>query len=380
MSIIFRCPCGRSMVAESDRSGAVVTCPNCKRSLKVPTGKDRGMEIAPTPMAAKTRTSRRCRQCGKDVPVDSQACPHCGAPLTEAAAAVAAPVAAPLVAKPVAAKPVTVAKAVGPAAELRAATAAGGTVVYGGARKSWWSRQSAGAKAGVVGGIVVGAGLLALAAYLIGSSYAESQLTQARADAQKNLREGKKFENSGKFQEAYDLYSFTEMKRRLNESLVPTDKDLAAALEARFAAFRYLAADAGRKSVYWKPANQQEFDQAMAQFQQSFPTYKQLVLAIADAGLDAAKAGMTDPSQAAYDEKVGKVMDLYVKFVAQTTDPQRAKYSFQTLLESLKSLGAANRHWASADMKKTDLFNSKGYLEGLKERVASPDADPLWER
>ena len=100
MSILFRCPCGRSMVVESDRAGAVVTCPNCRRSLKVPSGKERGVEI---PAAATTRTSRRCKRCGKDVPVDSQICPHCNTITMDAVVPTAQPTTAAATGRPSAA-------------------------------------------------------------------------------------------------------------------------------------------------------------------------------------------------------------------------------------------------------------------------------------
>jgi endogenous inhibitor of DNA gyrase (YacG/DUF329 family) len=95
------------MVMESDRAGTTVTCPNCKRTLRVPSGKDRGVELAPVPAAAKSRTSRQCPRCDKEVPVDSQICPHCkqillddaGQPAEAAPVATAAPVARPVMSR-----------------------------------------------------------------------------------------------------------------------------------------------------------------------------------------------------------------------------------------------------------------------------------------
>jgi uncharacterized protein YbaR (Trm112 family) len=40
------------MVAEADRASAVIVCPNCRRNLRVPSGKGRGVELAPIPAAA----------------------------------------------------------------------------------------------------------------------------------------------------------------------------------------------------------------------------------------------------------------------------------------------------------------------------------------
>ena len=139
MSILFRCPCGRSMVVESDKAGAVVMCPNCRRRLKIPSGKGRGVEIPAAPTTA-ARTSRRCPRCGKDVPVDSQICPHCQAVLTDDGAAAAA--------KPAAkAAPVAAGKTRSHTTGRRSPIGrpAGG-IVYGGARGGWYSRLTPGGK------------------------------------------------------------------------------------------------------------------------------------------------------------------------------------------------------------------------------------------
>ena len=116
MAILFRCPCGRSMVAHSNRAGTVIQCPNCHRTLRVPSGKERGKELAPIPAIAKSPSTRLCDHCGHSVPVDVKTCPHCGAAMSAATA---------------------------PAGRR----APGPEIVYGGSRATWWSRMSIGAKA-----------------------------------------------------------------------------------------------------------------------------------------------------------------------------------------------------------------------------------------
>jgi len=145
MSILFRCPCGRSMVADSDKAGAIVTCPNCRRRLRVPSGKDRGVEIPASPAA--TRTLRRCPRCGHDVPIDSQTCPHCQADLRGGPAAGSAPAeagpSAPATAD-ASLEALKRASARRPAADTRG-------IVLGGYRGNWFTRLTPGGRAGSSG-------------------------------------------------------------------------------------------------------------------------------------------------------------------------------------------------------------------------------------
>lgn len=370
MSILFRCPCGRSMVVESDREGAVVTCPNCRRSLKVPSGKDRGVELASVPAATKTRTTRRCPRCGKDAPVDSQVCPHCKSSMT------AAPAAAPAT-KP-AAKP-------GPKGKGKSAIDLGepGAIVYGGARGGWFSRLSGGAKAGVIGGSFAFVGLLALIGYFIYSSWHSGQIELARSTSTKALTDGRKLEANGKFNEAYELYFGVLINRQfLFDTGLQKDRVMVEALQARTNALEYVVPEPKVfGSVYWKPATQQEYDQAMIDLKNSYPTYRQWVLAVADAGLAAVQTGKEAKDQAAYEAKVVATMDAYMKLIAQSTPPQRAQFTFQTLISGLRELGSANRNWSKEKDRDAYLGNAFGYFTALKERVSKegyPDA--LWER
>jgi len=362
MSIMFRCPCGRTMVAESDRAGAIVTCPNCKRALKVPSGKERGVELAPVPAAAKTRTSRQCKRCGKDVPVDSQICPHCKAIQVQAAAA---PQAAP-------------AKAAAPAE--RAAPAPSVGVVLGGYRGSWFTRLSAGGKAGVLIGIGVFVILLVVIGIAAYSSWAAGALQEARDKAHKALAEGRKLEDEGKFQEAYDLYSFTSIKEPLRQSALPKDRELADTLDARYFALQYLAPQPQtRESVQWKPKNQQDYDEALQHCRDTYSAYRSLAQAVADAGLDAIQVGQTSPSRAAFDEKVAKTVDAFVNFINKTDEQQRAQITFQQVREALKELGYANRHWDDSKQRNQYLLNAKSRMEGMKEVSNRPGyPDGIW--
>lgn len=363
MSIMFRCPCGRTMVAESDRAGAIVTCPNCRRALKVPTGKDRGVELAAAPAGAKTRTSRRCQRCGKDIPVDSQICPHCKAIQVEAAAPAAQPQA--------------------PVAAPKAAARPASTVVLGGYHGSWWTRLPTAGKTGVLVGVFVFVILLVIILIVSYSSWSAGQLQEARDKAQKYLAEGRSLEDQGKFEKAYVLYSFTSIKETLRASELAKDRELADTLDARYVALQYLVpSPQTRESVQWKPGSQEELDQAMAELRQLYPGYRQLALAIGAAGLEAIQVGQTNPSQAAFDEKVAKTIDAYVNLITKTTVQQRAQITFQQITAAIKELGYANRHWNDADggkQRNQYLLNAKSRLEGMQEIASRPDyPDGIW--
>jgi len=372
MSILFRCPCGRSMVAESDRAGAVVTCPNCKRSLKVPSGKERGVELAPAPAATLTRTSRLCQRCRKEVSVDSQMCPHCKAILLDgsggAPPAPAAPAAAP---------------AGGPrrsaAAGLAARAGAGQTILYGGSRATWWSRMSSGGKAGVLSGVGVFVILVAVITYFLYASWQARELADGQSLGQQVATEGRRLEAQGKFQEAYELCNLALLREKhLLDSGLAKDRETVEAVRARFNALQYLVPDPKvLSSVYWRPADQQEFDQATVHLRQTYPTYRQWALAVADAGLVAVQAAKEGKGQPTYEEQVCATMDAFVRLVSQSTVQQRSVFTFQTLLAGLKELANANRNWNS----NRDLYltNAAGYFTVLKERLAKDEPDQLWQ-
>jgi hypothetical protein len=343
------------MVVEEDRAGATVMCPNCRRSLKVPSGKDRGVHIASAPSSV--RTSRLCQRCGKEVPVDSQMCPHCKAILLDAqGAAPAAPKAA--------------VRAAAGRVSAAAAAMAGQGVIYGGARGSWFSRLTPGGKAGVIGGFVGFVGVLAIVVFIVHSSWASSQLAEARLQARTVMEKGRKLENIAEYQDAYELSSSAcTMDSYLRESGDPKDAQAADAVQARFLALQYLAKEPKiRGALFWRPNNQDEYNEAKAELQKTYQPYKEWVLAVADAGLAAVQLARSSPgNQAGYDQKVGQTMDTFVKFVSQTTEYQRAQRTFKQLIEGVKQLGAANRSWAKPGERDNSIKMAEAYLSAAKE-------------
>jgi hypothetical protein len=359
------------MVVESDRAGEVVMCPNCRRSLKVPTGKDRGVEITSAPTAQKIRTSRLCQRCGKEVPVDSQMCPHCKAILLDAPGAARAAAAAPKVAGVAA-----------PVGAKAAAQPQGPAILYGGSRASSFSRLTAGAKAGAIGGAVAFVLVLVVIGYFLYTSWYAGQVVASRQEGQRAIDQGKKFENIGKFQEAYEGYHLAlNMQQFLRQTGERRDADLADHLQARANALHYLVPDPKtRGSVYWKPKNQQEYDQALSDLAAKYPNYRQWILALTDTGLAAVQTAKTNPSQPVYEEKVGLTMDAYVRFIAQTNDQQRAQYTFQMLLEAIRAVAGANRNW-DKPARAQYLTESEVRLGAVKERASAPGyPDAIWER
>jgi len=363
MSILFRCPCGRSMVVESNMAGAQVTCPNCRRRLKVPSGKDRGVEL-PATQATAAPTSRRCPHCRKDVPIDSQMCPHCHTIFVDETP--------PKKPKEEAEPDKKQQRALAALASAPPKQAVGG-IVYGGARGTWFSRLTPGGRAGVL----IGGGVFLLLVFIIllvmGLSWTSAQLNMARQRAHDALTRGKEFETRGMFNEAYQLYAVpTDMLRKLNESGQPADVQLARALSRRATGLQYIAPNpkvAG--SPYWKPTSQAEFNQAMAQLQATYPAYRQLCLNVADAGLAAVRAANTNGRQPEFEAKVAQTMEAYMRMIDQTTIQQRSQVTFQTLIQGLQELGAANRHW-NDDERTIHLKAAQTYLEALKERVSKP--------
>jgi hypothetical protein len=301
------------------------------------------------------------------VPVDSQIGPHCKAIQTEAAAPAPQPQA-----------PAAAAKKVAPAARQAS------TVVLGGYRGSWWTRLSAGGKTGVLVGVIVFVILLVIIGAASYSSWSAGQLQEARDKAQKYLAEGRKLEDQAKFDEAYRLYSFTSIKQPLWDSQVPKDKELADALDVRYVALQYLASTADTRTglIQWKPKNDEELNEARAYCREQYPAYRQLAMAVADAGLEAVQAAQTNPNQPAYEEKVGKTFDAFVILISKTDQRQRALHTFQPMTWGIMELGYANRHWADADggkQRNQYLLNAKSRFEGVKEVVSKPGCpEDIW--
>ena len=378
MKILFQCPCGKSMVAEGDTAGSVVRCPNCSRQLRVPSGKDRGKELAASPSGPTTRV---CRKCGKNVPLDAQACPHCKAPV--AAPAPVAPAAAPAPAAPKAKKkPQSPAELI--AASIHAPTVdeegrpAGPVITYGGARHSGLAKNTQ-------MGILFGALGFALVALVVGlfawSAWQREQLSDGRTRSHKALDDGKKFECQGMYQEAYELYcSAQNYKKYLLETGQQGDADLVKDIDDRALGLQYLVPNpkvyGGGQSLVWKAQSQHELDAALAEIREKYPTYRQWVLGVAQTGLDAAASGKGGKNKAVYEAKLGQTMDAFVAFTAQASPVQRNMYSFGVTRAAVQDLATAYRNWDKSD-RDNILLGAEERLKQLKIMIDTPGQDTI---
>jgi len=347
------------MVAEADRAGAVIVCPNCRRKLRVPSGKGRGVELAPTPAAAKTQSTRPCERCGQSVPVDAQMCPHCRTVLTAKPSA------------PAAGGPAPAAPQAAP--QARPSPLAGVPIVFGGSRATWWTRLSQNAKAGVLGGIGGFVLIVAIVTYLVYSSWLAQEAASARDRAQKALASGRQLENEGRLQEAYDLYypACDMADNYLRTTGQPSDLDLAQALSTRVGALHYIVPEPrSRESLQWKPTSQAEFDQATRDLIANYPVYRQRVLAVADSALAAIQKARAEPNQTVFNQNISQTMDAFVQLTSQTTPQQRAQFSFSMLVQAMRDLTGANRNWQKAGP--TYLKQAEGRLGALKNLVQKP--------
>jgi hypothetical protein len=347
------------MVAEADRAGAVIVCPNCRRNLRVPSGKGRGVELAPIPAAAKTQSTRPCERCGQSVPVDAQMCPHCRTVLTAKPSA------------PAAGAPAPADRQVAP--QARPSPLAGVPLVFGGSRATWWTRLSQGAKAGVFGGIGGFVLIVAIVIYFVHSSWLAQEVTGARDRAQKALASGRQLENEGKFQEAYDLYypACDTADNYLRTTGRQADRDLVQALSTRVGALHYLVPEPRtRESLRWKPTSQAEFEQATRDLIANYPAYRQRVLAVADSALAAIQKARAEPNQTVFIQNVSQTMDAFVQLTSQTTPQQRAQFSFSMLIQAMREMTGANRNWQTAGP--AYLGQAEGRFNALKNLVQKP--------
>ncbi len=344
MPILFRCPCGRSMVADSRKAGQTIVCPNCHRNLKVPTGKDRGKEIKKPPPGAVPVSGRTCQRCEGPVPADAQICPHCNAILMDA-----------------------------PAGAGRTA------IQLGGSRSSWWSDLSPGAKGGLVGGIgaVVLVGLLVMFAWVL-PAYRAGQRVRGRVFAKQALEEGRRLEATGKFQQAYDGYLDGLLREKyLHRSADPEDRELARRLRARAAALQYIVpSPRTSEPLRWKPANSQELDQAAARVRARYPSYRQRVLSVTGGALEAIRSARSTGDREAYAGKVAAVMDAYVELIRETTPQQRSLWSFTILVKVIRELATANSVWDDATQRTRFLGTAQTRIERLEQRVRQPPLTP----
>ena len=362
------------MVVESDRTGSVVTCPNCKRALRIPSGKDRGVELAPIPAATKSRALRLCQRCRKEVPVDAQMCPHCKAILLDNPAA-----------ERERSEEAASGKATGD--KKRAGASGGSALVLGGYHKSWWNQLSDGGKAGVIGGIVGGLAVFGIILYVVFATGLGAKLSSAREGGEDILKNGKHLENIGRFQDAYDQYSLTWRDKALRGTGQAADIQLADAIRARYKALHYMVPQPQLRtgvSVFWKPKDQADLERGRAEFYATYASFRSMGQSLARLGMEAAKFGQSTNDQAAYEAKVGEVMDAYVNLVAQSNQYVLAGTIFQQLREGLLYLTGANRDWAQTFQRKNALLGTFRYFEAADDRfnqtVQNPAADNLWER
>lgn len=344
MPILFRCPCGRSMVAESRKAGQTIVCPNCHRGLKVPTGKGRGKEIKKPPPTAARPSGRTCHRCDEPIPADVQMCPHCNAILMDS---------------PTGGGPVT--------------------VRLGGSRSSWWSDLSSGAKAGVVVGIgALFLLILFVVVVLVVPAHKGSQRVRARTFAKSAVEEGRRQEAEGRFQKAYDTYLDGLIRERyLMASADAEDRELVRRLRARANALQYIVpSPRTSEQLRWKPASSQELDQAAAQIRSRYPSYRQRILAVTGGGMEAIRTARTDSSREAYAAKVAAAMDSYVELIRETTPQQRALWSFTILVQAMDELASANREWDDRNQRRWYLGTAETRLELLEKRVREPPLTP----
>jgi hypothetical protein len=224
-------------------------------------------------------------------------------------------------------------------------------IVFGGSRATWWTRLSQGTKAGVLGGIGGFVLIVAIATYLVHSSWLAQEVTDARDRAQKALAAGRQLENAGKLQEAYDLYYPV---RDLADTYLGTtgrqaDLELVQALSMRVGALHYIVPEPRtRESTQWKPSSQAELDQASRDLIANYPAYRQRVLAVADSALAAIQSARADPNQTVFTQRLSQAMDAFIQLTNQTTPQQRAQFSFPMLVQAMRELTGANLNWQTA--------------------------------
>ena len=357
MAILFRCPCGRSMVADSDKVGSIITCPNCHRSLRVPSGKDRGKELGQAPPA--TRATRPCPRCGQSAPVDAQVCSHCRASLLEGTrlkAAVTSPVAK--------------------------MTKGGTPILYGGSRATWWSRLSSSAKAGILSGIGGFVVVTIVVAYLFYSSWHAGQVSHACGRLGKALNEGQKLESQGKFQDAYEYYFWALAKVDfVRDGGSPSDLERLSRIQDRANGLQYIIEEPKmRETLRWQPKSQVELEAAQHELLATYPSYRQRVLAVADAALAAIENTRSEGNQTAFAQKVGLAMDAFIRLTNSTKPHQRWTYSFDILVEGIRELTAANRRWDNTAVRENLLNHAKPRFEGLKKFVHQPPGTPMGDK
>jgi hypothetical protein len=205
----------------------------------------------------------------------------------------------------------------------------------------------------------------------------EVSTTAAPSDnASSVLARGRSLEACGRFQNAYDLYGMTLAGK--------IEAPLRFTLQLRYDALKYLVPDPllrRGESVYWKPKDQVELDKELANLRAGYGPYKQLALAITSLAMPATKDAQTTPDKAAYEAKVGQVMDAYVLLVAKSTPQQRTTFTLQQLNEGIRYMTGAMRNWDKPD-RVNYLVSSWNYFDACRERLemTDPFGDNFWPR
>jgi hypothetical protein len=339
------------MVEDSAKAGQLIICPNCRQTLRVPSGKERGKEIKAPPPAVSAQPTRPCHRCGEGVPLQAQICPHCNAIQLDAPAGAGVPAAAR--------RP--------PALAVR----------FGGSRSTWWNQLSPGARGGLVAGIV-GFALVAIAIFffVLGPMTSRRETEQGRIVATRALAQGRQLESEGRFQDAYDKYHEGLVREKyLLASPAKTDRDMARALRERAMALRYIVpTPRTNEPLRWRPQSAEERDEAESRIRAAYPVYRQRILAITGAGLEAVRVARSSSNRQAYAAKVTDVLSAFVAMMGETTREQRALWSLEMLTQALAELGSANRDWDTG--RERWLTTAQTRLEALEARVRQPPITP----
>jgi len=189
---------------------------------------------------------------------------------------------------------------------------------------------------------------------------------------------GKTLECVGSFDAAYNQYA-EAAKWRAADGGTEAGRAL---LQRRANAMAYLARG-HEESIYWKPGSAEEMEKELAKLGKTYDTYRKPVLEILKIVTSATKEaqGIDHPDKAVYQAKVQQVMDAYVDLVATSTPQQKATFTFQQLLESLRHFADVNKNWENAPIRQRLIKSAFMYAEACRERVTmEPVNDPFWER
>ena len=158
-------------------------------------------------------------------------------------------------------------------------------------------------------------------------------------------------------------------------------------IKARYKALHYMVPQPQLRtgvSVFWKPKNDADLAQGRSQLYATYGSYRSMGQTLAKMGMDAAKFGQSTNDQAAYDAKVGEVMDAYVVLVTVSNQYHLATYTFQQLREGILYLTGANRDWAQTFSRNNSLKGTFMYFDAARERfdmtTTDAGADNFWPR